>query len=147
MMAAVSVAPVLDQTKWTSAREALAEIVAGRDELEQFLTEVYGHLETLWNRLEERQRAMASAGQRLGEESRKRAEELDRQWAALGDRKKRARQQVQRGVAAATAEFAEAMAHQRLQMAEERAKWHDELKQVRQLLERIAHRQAKSSTT
>jgi hypothetical protein len=48
-------------------------------------------------------------------------------------------------VAAATAEFAEAMVHQRLQMAEERAKWHDELKQMRRLLELLADRQPDSS--
>jgi len=114
--------------------------------VERFLTGILDGLEALWNRLEERQRAMALQRQRVDEELRRRAEDLDRQSAALGDQKKRTRAEVRRGVAAATAEFAEAMVHQRLQMAEERAKWHEELRQMRQLLELIAHRQADSST-
>jgi len=145
-MAAVSVAPFSSQANCASAREALAELAAGRQAVEHFLTEILDHLEALWNRMEERQRAMASQRQRLDEELRKRAEELERQSAAFGDRKKRTREEVRRGVVAATAEFAEAMVHQRLQMAEERARWHEELRQMRQLLELIAHRQADSST-
>ena len=120
------------------AREALAEFAAGREEMERFLTEMLDNLESLWSRLEERHRAIASQGAQLDGEP-------DGKSAALGDRKKRSRNELRRGVAAATAEFAEAMVHQRLRMAKERAKWHEELKQMRQLLELIAQRQADSS--
>jgi hypothetical protein len=95
-------------------------------------------LESLWSRLEERHRAIASQGAQLDEGP-------GRKSAAPGDRKKRIRSELRRGVAAATAEFAEAMVHQRLRMAKERARWHEELKQMRQLLEVIAQRQADSS--
>ncbi len=144
-MAAVSVAPVPNQADCAAAREALAEFAAGREEMEHFLTEMLDHLESLWGRLEERHRAIASQRAQLDEELRKRGDEPDRKSDAPGDRKKRNRSELRRGVAAATAEFAEAMVHQRLRMAKERAKWHEELKQMRQLLELVAQRQADSS--
>lgn len=146
MMTAVSVALSPAQTNWTSAREALADLAASREDLERFLTEVLDHLGTLWGQLEERQVALASERQQFELEMRQRAEELERQSAEVARRKRPPRNEMRRGVAAATAEFAEAMVHQRLQMAEERAKWHEELKQMRRLLEILADRQTAPST-
>lgn len=146
MMAAVSVALSPLQANCTSAREALAELAASREELERFLAEVLGHLESLWGQLEERESELASQRQRLELESRRRSEELNGRSEEQGRRKRTRRNELRRGIAAATAEFAEAMVHQRFQMAEERAKWHEELTQMRRLLETLAGRQTNSST-
>ncbi len=146
MMAAVSVALSPVQANCASAREALAELAASREDLEQFLAEVLGHLESLWGQLEERQNELASQRQRLESVSHRRSEELNGRSEETGRRKRAKRNELRRGIAAATAEFAEAMVHQRLQMAEERARWHEELTQMRRLLETLAGRHTNSST-
>jgi len=134
MNASVSVAPP-DASGFSRARNALAELVAGREEFGRFMEGMFDELEDLQAQLEERCRALADERRRLEEQLREQAAELHQHRAELDAQKQHVRDQVRREVAEATAQFAEAMVQQRRQMDEERAQWREELTRMRQLLE------------
>jgi glycerol-3-phosphate O-acyltransferase len=138
MNASVSVVPFPTAARSTSAHEALAQLVAGREELERFLEDVFRQLEKLWSQLEERQQTLVAERLRLDEQVREHAAEMERQRAAVDGPQSPTRDQVRQEVTEATASLAEAMVHQRRQMDEERARWREELTRMRQLLELIA---------
>lgn len=122
------------------ARDALAELVAGRGELETFLAELFGQWEKLGDELTERHAVMVAHRQAMEQQLSRQADELRQDRAAIEEQRQRIRDQVRREVAEATAEFAEAMVQQRRQMNEERAQWLEELTRMRQLLELLTRR-------
>jgi hypothetical protein len=138
MNASVSLVPFPTAARSASAHEALAQLVAGREELERFLEDVFRQLERLWSRLEERQQALVAEQLRFEEHVREHSAEVERRHAAIVEQRGPARDQVRHEVVEATASLAEAMVHQRRLMDEERARWREELTRTRQLLELIA---------
>jgi hypothetical protein len=142
--APVSVAPNPTRTTVDHARNALADLVAGREELERFLERLFGELERLGGQLDQRQRAMVAQRQEIERELRRQSEELERQRAAMEEQKQRVHEQVRREVAEITAGLAEAMVEQRRQMTEERTRWIEELTRLRQIMELHAQREMKT---
>lgn len=122
----------------TSIEHWLAQLSASRRELDRFVEETLGQTEALANQLDERRHQLAASRQRLRQARSQQEAQWQEQHAALADQRHRLREEVRREAAAALAQLADALAQQRQQMALERAQWHQELQQMRHLLERIA---------
>ncbi len=137
----MSVAPFAAPLNVDRARAALAELAAGRGELDRFLEGFFGELGKLGDELRERQRSLVAQRQAMEQQLNQQAEELRRQRASLDEQQHRIREQVRQEVAEASAEFAEALVQQRRQMAEERSQWLEELTRMRQLLELMTRRE------
>jgi len=117
-------------------RDVVAQVAAGRDEVRRFVADTLDRLDVLCGELEQRHQITAAERSRLDEQSRQLATEVERQRAAVAAERERVREEVHREVSAAMAGLAEVIAQQRQQLAHERAQWQEELKRLRELVER-----------
>lgn len=121
----------------------VAEIAAGYDQFEQFVTGLFDELDALSADFAQRYNAWQEQCQTGGKETealRGQLRLLERQKAAW-DRDRTALEDELEAVRNQAAELAEALAEQKRQMEIQQTEWSRELRQMRRLLEMMARRQ------
>jgi hypothetical protein len=117
----VSLASIAAPEASTRPHGSLACPAAGRETVDEFLTEALGQWETLWRELDERRQALASERQRMKRDFHERVEALERQRAGLAAQREQVREEIRAATAVAAADVAEALKRQWHEMAAERA--------------------------
>jgi hypothetical protein len=105
----------------TGPRDSPACPAAGRATADQFLAEAIGQWESLWQDLDERQRALVAERQRMQRDFQERVEALERQRAGLAAQREQIREEIRTAVAAASSDMAEALTRRWRQTADQRA--------------------------
>ena len=133
--------------EWKPIRESVARLRAGQEVLENFVGQLLGDLEAAHTRLAESENQLLETQRHLAETRSELLHSLETSGSVdpiandqlKASEKERTALEVElETVRVRAADLAESLAEQKKQMAEERAQWTNELRQMRRLLEKQA---------